>query len=660
MTESTKTLSFVGAAALLLIGAWVVRPRPIAEAQDDIGQEFFAEFRDPNAATSLEVVEYDKESGGLRPFKVAEVNGIWSIPSHEGYPADAKNQLEQAAAGVIGLTKLSLVSESPGDHEMYGVLDPEDSKAEGSGEGMGKRITLEDKSGHKLAQFIIGKADPDKPELHFVRVPGQDRVYRALVKTDKLSTKFQNWIEEDLLKLNAFDVKEVVLDDHSVDEANQTIIQRGVAVVDFDNKESKWKLVDMKALDEGSRQWQEVKLADDEELDSQKLNDLKTALDDLKIVDVAHKPQGLSKELKAGEELLTDRATRIALQQKGFYLVPTQQGAELFSNEGEIRCGLTDGVEYVLRFGEIAGQGTGDDEEEAGEKSAADKPKDAGADKDASKDKGVNRYIMVTARFREDLVPKPDLQPLPEGVELPPEEEPAKPADESATESKDDAKAAADEAKPATEEPKTEAPKDEAAQEPAAAAEPPKSDESAASNRRFEPGDENLLALAETDAAQPAADAPKEPNDAVKTAETKAAVEQPAGDQPATETPAGDQPAAEKKAEPVDADAAAEAAEKAQGAKLVEAKRIREDNKRKEEEYRKKVENGEKRVKELNERFADWYYVISDSTYKKIHVGRDQLIKKKAEPAAEGAMPPAGINGLQGLQGLPPGFPQPR
>ena len=168
-----------GGRGVLLIGAWVVRPRPIAEGEIDIGQEFFAEFRDPNAATSLEVVEYDKESGGVRPFKVAEVNGIWSIPSHEGYPADAKNQLEQAAASVIGLSKLSLVSESRHDHEMYGVLDPEDTKAEGSAEAVGKRITLEDKSGNKLAQFIIGKADPDKPELHFVRVPGQDRVYRA-------------------------------------------------------------------------------------------------------------------------------------------------------------------------------------------------------------------------------------------------------------------------------------------------------------------------------------------------------------------------------------------------------------------------------------------------------------------------------------------------
>ena len=167
------------------------------------------------------------------------------------------------------------------------------------------------------------------------------------------------------------------------------------------------------------------------------------------------------------------------------------------------------------------------------------------------------------------------------------------------------------------------------------------------------------MALAETDATQPAADESKAA-DAAKTEEPKTATEPPAGEQPATEKPTTEQPAAEKKAEVVDPDAAAEAEEKAQAAKLVEAKRIREDNKRKEEEYKKKIENGEKRVKELNERFADWYYVISDSTYKKIHVGRDQLIKKKADPAAGRRRPPAGINGLQGLQGLPPGFPQPR
>ncbi len=56
-------------------------------------------------------------------------------------------------------------------------------------------------------------------------------------------------------------------------------------------------------------------------------------------------------------------------------------------------------------------------------------------------------------------------------------------------------------------------------------------------------------------------------------------------------------------------------------------------------------------MKELNERFADWYFVISDGTYKKIHINRDQLIKKKADPAAAAAPgnPPVNLDALKGL-----------
>ena len=89
----------------------------------------------------------------------------------------------------------------------------------------------------------------------------------------------------------------------------------------------------------------------------------------------------------------------------------------------------------------------------------------------------------------------------------------------------------------------------------------------------------------------------------------------------------------------VDPDAVAEAEEKAKAAKDAEGKRIEEDNKRKQDEYDKKVEAGEKRVQELNDRFADWYFVISDSTYQKIHISRDQLVKKKTVAAGEGNGP---------------------
>ena len=131
---------------------------------------------------------------------------------------------------------------------------------------------------------------------------------------------------------------------------------------------------------------------------------------------------------------------------------------------------------------------------------------------------------------------------------------------------------------------------------------------------------------------------------------------------PAAAAPADAQPAAEPAAEskpaaPVDPDAAAEAEEKARAAKRAEVKRIKEENKRKEDEYNKKIADGEKRVKELNECFADWYFVISDGTYKKIHINREQVIKKKTEPAkpAGEGNGPLDLDALKGLQGLPQG-----
>jgi hypothetical protein len=74
-------------------------------------------------------------------------------------------------------------------------------------------------------------------------------------------------------------------------------------------------------------------------------------------------------------------------------------------------------------------------------------------------------------------------------------------------------------------------------------------------------------------------------------------------------------------------------AKKDQGKKLEQIKaeraRIEKENKRKQDEYDEKVKNGQKEVKDLNERFANWYYVISDDVFRKIHVNREDLIQKK-------------------------------
>jgi hypothetical protein len=118
---------------------------------------------------------------------------------------------------------------------------------------------------------------------------------------------------------------------------------------------------------------------------------------------------------------------------------------------------------------------------------------------------------------------------------------------------------------------------------------------------------------------KPAEDKPADAKgDDEKVPETKTA-----DDETKAETPAAkDKAAAEEKPE---------AKQEAKPATPDEEKRIaiQKENKRKQDSYDSAIKKGQDRVQELNERFADWYYVISDDVYKKIHLGRSEIVKKK-------------------------------
>ncbi len=392
MSERAKTLAFEAVAAVFLgLAVWVAwanSPHEPAEV-DDVGQEFFPQFTDPLKATGLEIVKFDKEQGEVHVFKVALVNGRWCIPSHYNYPADAKDQLAQAATALVGLKKLDKVTDDRREHETYGVIEPDPNRRDElrGREGVGTRITMTDESGNVLASLIVGKkAAEEHQNIYYVRVPGQDRVYKAEIDLARFSTKFQDWIEEDLLKLNSWDIRRVVLDLYSVDTARGRLIREDLIRLTYDESDANnpWKLEGLKP---------------NQELDTQKLNELRYALDDLKIIDVRRKPQGLGDTLRQKEGATLSPADIADLQTKGFYLQPDGQ---LLSNQGQVIVTTKDGVEYILLFGELAEGRT--IEQATGEE----------------KDKPVaNRYLFITVRFNPEMIPKPELTPLPE---LPPEE----------------------------------------------------------------------------------------------------------------------------------------------------------------------------------------------------------------------------------------------
>ncbi len=180
MNERNKTLAFVGFAALVGVLAWATQPKAIIDQPSaEVGTKFFPKFENPLAAKTLEITEFDEDQGALIPFKVTQVNGIWSIPSHSNYPADAAKQMADAAACLIDVKKLGIASTNPAEHETFGVIDPTASDLSAGSRGVGKKVVVQDGGGNLLAQFILGKSDTSQTGVRFVRIPGQDPVYRV-------------------------------------------------------------------------------------------------------------------------------------------------------------------------------------------------------------------------------------------------------------------------------------------------------------------------------------------------------------------------------------------------------------------------------------------------------------------------------------------------
>ena len=325
-------------------GAWAMRPQPLAETQfEDTGEALFADFTDPNVATSLDVTAYSDDDAQLVRFSVTQKEGRWVIPSHNEYPADGTEQMAKAAASFIDVKKDLYYSDQASDHGAFGVLDPEGT--EGEADEKGQRITIKDASGTELVDVIVGKEVEGKQGYYYVRKPSEKRVYGSQIELD-ISTDFQDWIERDLLKVERDDFVRMTYDPYRVDEQQGQIIDRDpitavVADETLTNRKD-WKLLTEAPFEDPATDpvmEPEPEPADAKELDSVKVRGILTSMANLKIVGVRPRPPARNM-IEA----------QLSLQPKGFFVTP--QG-ELVANEGMVQGVTDDGVVYSLLFGEV-------------------------------------------------------------------------------------------------------------------------------------------------------------------------------------------------------------------------------------------------------------------------------------------------------------------
>jgi len=668
VNEGAKTgMYWVVAAVMLAVATFVSWPQKLdSDTESLIGQPLFSTFTDPLAASSLRIVKFDEEQGELQRFEVAkdEATGVWSLPSRNNYAADAAEQMQAAANSLVGVKVLDIQTENAEDHASLGVVEPKADALEVGDEGVGLLVSFKGDKNTSLANLIVGNAVPGSTEKRYVRIPGENPVYVVNLDDKVFSTKFSDWIEKDLLQLSSIDISRVDMQvyDAALESAGSLSMNRTYdASVEVEGT-SDWKLLSLVKYDK-EQQPQPVTLAEGEKLATAKLNELKNALDDLKIADVASKPKGMSENLKADKDLVSDNEAVRSLAVRGFF--PINSG-EILSANGEMSVTLNDGVQYVLRFGNVEGLASEDDAEGDGDQDA-DEPVG-----------GANRYLLVTAQVDESKFPPPVLKSIPKTIEeldamnkpapaeapapaepIAPDDAPASPADPPTPVNPPQPPA-----EPAADAPKPETPAEPAKAEPAPA-EPAPADQPKADAPAETPAPADDAPAAETPAdapSEPAApeadsssgdacadDEPeaKEPAEQAPAVEEDKPAEKPAPAEPAVTEPAVTEPAA-----PAPQPAVEETAEEKQERLEAEQEKITKENQRMLDERNDRIEAARRRVRELNSRFAEWYYVIPESTYRKLRISLDDLIEKPAAADASEQPDPASASPGFQLPGL--------
>jgi hypothetical protein len=558
MNENTKTIAFCGAAIAAVAIAFLSRPEDLKEfAQSSKKGLPLFEF-DPVLASGIQIDEMvtDEEDNVTVRKSIsvtADEQGWFIRRPRSNYPADAKGKVGRMATSLSGLIIHDLEGDKQGDHSKFGVLDPnkkdELSKAEDKMKEIGKAITIS-QGKTPLASLIVGGELPGQPALRYVRKPNENEVYSVKFSNyAEASTQFVDWVEKDFLDLDKFNVKRVTFDNYEVNiEQGRLERKNPPFVLDYDNSE--WKL-------SGSA------LSEKEELNKDRLDEMRDSFDDLKIIDVERKPEILVNNLRQGNEFISnlkDQNSFIveqSLGKKGFYTVAVKNPAgqsvpKVVSNKGEIRVGMKDGIEYVLRFGKTY-QGGEDDENATGD----------------------SRYIYAFARFNQSLLDPPAIETVPTPLTAPKPEgnQTSPPIDSNSTDG--------------------------------------------------EKGDKGEKGKKSEESKPPAIAPPgPPPNFTPPTAPPTAPPTPPAalGNAAPGGNANGPSPLSDFAKKKIEREA--------------EIARIQATNATKQREYNEKVQKAQKRVRELNEKLAGWYYVISNDVYEKIRLERKDFVKAKEEKEA--------------------------
>ena len=587
--EPLKTGIFVVVGVALIAGAFGVhhlaKPKEIGEFAT-VGEEFYPDY-DPDKVKSLRVAAYDVEKGKLREFSVEFREKAWRIPTHHGYPVEDGERLAETAASVVGIERITLAGRTDKEHARFGVIDPTGEKVEDveedDAEDIGRRVTLYAADGEELVDLIIGKEvdDDDADEdgrLREIRGESERDPLHYVRRADEAET-FTAELSIDISTRFTDWIKPDLLMMNSGD-------LKELVIEDYSPQTGSTQT--LKLVKDGFS-WELDGLDEEtEELKTSEISSLTSQLANFKIAGVRprEKVEGvplLTPDLKVlGPEFVD--LLQSELMSFGFRLIKDENSDSnrLISREGQLTAATSEGLVYHLYFGNVF---SGSEEEiEIGsadgdkDKSGDESKKD---DEEQDSDETKSRYFLARVSFDESFIDKPE-----------PPVEPTRPV------------------------------------------EPVKPDVPPGPEDDGEPQDDTT----EKAAGEPMDEPPGPCDDSADDADDGGSD----GTEETTDDMGEGEDVPEKKS-PLELYEEAMEQYRFELSQYDAAVARHEDDKKQHQEdlkkYEEDIEKGKEKVDQLNERFANWYYVISGDDLETLKLSRDKLVgeKKEEEPADDEA-----------------------
>ena len=135
----------------------------------------------------------------------------WDVAQKGGYPADP-TKIRQV---LLGFAELKLIEPKTGKRDLYTRLDVEDPGTDrGTDTSHSRLVEIDDASGAKLGEIIVGKRKPDDlgtgADGLYIRRPSEAQSWLAQGSVD-LPTDIKDWLDKKIIAIAPSRIREVTL-----------------------------------------------------------------------------------------------------------------------------------------------------------------------------------------------------------------------------------------------------------------------------------------------------------------------------------------------------------------------------------------------------------------------------------------------------------------